>query len=131
MIFILIFDELYPHKLDQHFKVVENYFVEYNYAFLQRNIGVTAGLARSLIIVAKIYFYIGSESFLKTFIYPPTHTHFKIVSNVSEMSINMFSEDIFEERTRRQELFRLGVTNLACFLIVVSISSPPRCSIAL
>ena len=27
-IFILIFDELYPHELDQHFKVVENYVVE-------------------------------------------------------------------------------------------------------
>ena len=62
-IFILIFDELYPHELDQHFKEMENNFEEYKYAFLQRNIGVTAGLARFLIIVAKIYFYIGSESF--------------------------------------------------------------------
>ena len=64
-IFILIFDELYPHELDQHFQEMENNFVENNYAFLQRNIDVTAGLARFLIIVAKIYFYIGSESFLK------------------------------------------------------------------
>lgn len=54
-IFILIFDELYPHELDQHFKEMENNF--------EGNIGVTAGLARFFIIVAKIYFYIGSESF--------------------------------------------------------------------
>ena len=76
-IFILIFDELYSHELDQHFKEMENNFEEYNYALLQRNIDVTAGLARFLIIVAKIYFYIGSESFLKK-VYlpspPPTHT---------------------------------------------------------